>query len=175
MSVKCGATEICVHGLVNLNMWIIVLVIILIGRECSITMKTVTLHTAKGSHFSLVIDGRSTKRKLKLPAGRLALIKSSRKQLQQPSKLCTFSTNPTRALDNFLYCGGSHIFGSSDGYMQLYFDIMSDRMVKSHCPADRWTLLTENSSSKVISALAAVSWLPPPSSLFQVFFLPCTP
>lgn len=30
-------------------------IMILIGRECSITMKTDTLHTAKGSHFSLVV------------------------------------------------------------------------------------------------------------------------
>lgn len=30
-------------------------IMILIGRECSITMKTDTLHTAEGSHFSLVV------------------------------------------------------------------------------------------------------------------------
>lgn len=52
------------------------------GRECSITTQTDTLHTAKGSHFSHVIDGRSTNRKFKLPAGRLELITVA-KQFQQ--------------------------------------------------------------------------------------------
>lgn len=99
---KWGATAFCrnLHSCILefrfVNNCQVGLIIIVIGRECSIAMETDTLHTAKGGHFFLVIDGRSTKQNFKLPAGRLASINQSSQNLfnNPPNSVPSGQTQP---------------------------------------------------------------------------------
>lgn len=90
------------------------------------TLKTDTLYTTRRNHFSLLIDGRSTKRQLRLPAGRLELIKVTLNSFNNPP-----NSEPSQQTQHVPWTTSCTVVAviSLDLQMERSFDIMSDWMV----------------------------------------------